>query len=138
MKTLEEDAHTHHPRHQIFYGSNPMSYLCLATSKTPKNTFCCILYQDEYKYPKKMRIPTILDTSYFSDRNPCHICVRRPQKPSEIIFTLFCTKVNKNSRKRCTYPLYWAPGIFGIEADVIFCSATSKTPRNNFRYFIPR
>ena len=63
MKTAKEDAHTHHPGHQVFLGPNPMSYLCSATSKTLKDNFNSILFQGEWKLSKKVHIPTILGTN---------------------------------------------------------------------------
>ena len=56
-KIPEEDALTHHPGHQILLEPNPMSSLCLATSKTLKDNFYSILYQGEWELPKKCTYP---------------------------------------------------------------------------------
>ena len=76
-----------------------------------------------------MRIPTILGTRYFWDRSRCHFRVRRPQKIPEIIFALVYDKMNKSSRRKCAYPLSWAPCISGTEADVIFVFGGIKKPQ---------
>ena len=86
-----------------------------------------------------MRIPTILGTRYFRDWSRCHIRVRWPQNPPEIIFALFYTKMNENSRRRYVYPPSWAPGIYRTEPDAIFVFSDLKNPQKQFcLYYIPR
>ena len=118
--------------------------------KTIRNNFRSTLFRDEYKLPKKRRIPAILGTRYSQDQSRCHIRVRRPQKPPETIFTLFYTKMNKNSRRRCSYPPSWTPGISRTEPDVIFvigdlknhskiiftlfCTKVNENSRNRYTY----
>ena len=56
IKTPEEDAHTHHPRHQVFSGSKKMSYSCSAASKKRRNNFALVYtkinknFREEYAY----------------------------------------------------------------------------------------
>ena len=77
-----------------------------------------------------MRIPSILRTRYFWDRRRCHIRFRQPKKIPEMNFALVYTKMNKNSRRICAYPLSWVPGDSGFGTNVIFVFGNLKKPHN--------
>ena len=113
-----------------YFRDGSRCHICVRRpQKTPTNNFRPILFQDELKLPKMMHIPTLLGSRYFRDRSRCHIRVRRTRKPPEILFALFHIKMYKNSRRRCAYPPSWAPGITGIEGDVIFLFGDLKNPQ---------
>ena len=106
-----------------------ISYSFIATSGTLSGKVLQYFSSIKKNLPKQMHIPTILGTRYFRDRSRYLIRVQRPKKPPEAIFALFYTKMNKISRRRCAYPPSCAPGISGIEADVIFVLGELKNPR---------
>ena len=70
----------------------------------------------------------MLGTRDFRDKSRCHMRVRRPQIPPEIIVALFYTKINENILRRCTYPPFWSLGISGTRADIIFVFGGLKKP----------
>ena len=135
IKTPEEDAHTHHPGHQVFIGPNPMPYSYLATSKTPRNNLASIIYQVEWKLPKKVHIPTILGTNDSGTKADVIFVFATSETP-EIIFSLFYTKMNENSRRRYINRPSWARIIPKPMLMSYSCSTTSKTQKNDFRFIL--